>query len=316
MNTGRLFELIKAYDTITLFRHVSPDSDALNSQFALRQFIREEYPRKKVYACGFEQPTNKNLYPELDQVEDEVIQNALAIVLDTANKERIDDPRWEKAAYVLRVDHHIIIDDFGDESIIDDLYGATCEIIAYAFMENQQPLSKEIAQFLYRGILSDTLRFSIPSITSTTMRIAAFLIDAGVAVAKANEDCFLTNRKLFEYENFIRSKYEFKEGIAYAIVYKNDYENLGLSFQEAKEKVHVLSNVSEFKAWALFVEKESSISDHPTFNGSLRSRGIAINEIANQYRGGGHRFACGVKDCSLSDIDCIVFALIERIKSL
>ena len=49
-----MFELIEKYDVITIFRHVSPDSDALGSQFGLKQWIMDTYPNKQVFALGYE----------------------------------------------------------------------------------------------------------------------------------------------------------------------------------------------------------------------------------------------------------------------
>ena len=37
MNTDILFELVEQYDIITIYRHVSPDADALGAQFGLKQ---------------------------------------------------------------------------------------------------------------------------------------------------------------------------------------------------------------------------------------------------------------------------------------
>ena len=39
MNTDILFELVEQYDIITIYRHVSPDADALGAQFGLKQWI-------------------------------------------------------------------------------------------------------------------------------------------------------------------------------------------------------------------------------------------------------------------------------------
>ena len=48
----RLFDCIAEYDTITLFRHIGADADALGAQFGLKRWINENYPQKRVYALG------------------------------------------------------------------------------------------------------------------------------------------------------------------------------------------------------------------------------------------------------------------------
>ena len=97
------------------------------------------------------------------------------------------------------------------------------------------------------------------------------------------------------------------------IVSKEDYEHYGLTFDEAKEKVFVMGGVQEFEAWALFIEKERDADGNAIYNGSLRSRQKTINDIANTYHGGGHRFACGVKGLKKDDINRLLQDLLKRI---
>lgn len=41
-----------------------------------------------------------------DQITDDVYDNALVIVTDTANTERVDDQRYTKGKMVIKIDHH------------------------------------------------------------------------------------------------------------------------------------------------------------------------------------------------------------------
>lgn len=314
MNTKRLFDCIEAFDTITLYRHVSPDADALGSQFGLKQWIQDTYPEKKVYALGSETSSKSQHFPKNDVVDDALVASSLAIVLDTANTSRIDDARWSIAKQSLRIDHHIIVEHFADDEIIDDLFGATCEIIGYALMQENKQVSSTAAQYLYSGLLADTLRFSLATTTPTTLTIAAFLVKAGVDVPRANEENYSTSLTMFRYENAIRDHFQLQgDHVAYAIVHASDYEAFGLSFNEAKEKVFVLGGIHEFYAWALFIEKGKDSQGNPLYNGSLRSKNIVINDIANQFHGGGHRFACGVSGLTRDAIDALLQQLETRV---
>lgn len=315
MNSKRLFELIEDYETITLFRHIAPDSDALGSQFGLKQWICDQYPQKRVLALGYECGSKSLHFPTSDIASDEEVASSLAIILDSANTSRIDDGRWENASHSIRVDHHIVVESYADEEIIEDLFGATCEILAFMLMDQKKHVSKECAQYLYGGLIADTLRFSISTTTSTTFRVAAFLLECGLDIAKANECNFSTPLRLFKYENYIRTNFQmYGEHLAYCIVKQEEYERFGLDFNEAKEKVFVLGSVDEFYAWALFVEKERDEHGRILYNGSLRSKNKTINDIANLYHGGGHRYACGVKQLYDEDITTLLHALCERVK--
>ena len=137
----------------------------------------------------------------------------------------------------------------------------------------------------------------------------------GVDVKKANEDNFSTSYRLYCFENYIRSNCQLMEGhVAYMIINREDYERFGLTFNEAKEKVFVMGGVDEFEAWALFTEKERDENDRHVYNGSLRSKNRTINDIANKYQGGGHRFACGVKGLYEETIQSLLQDLCERVK--
>ena len=146
------------YTSITIYRHVSPDSDALGSQFGLKQWIQDTYPKKQVYALGSSGSGSRDgNFPAMDVVDDETITQSLAIILDTANSARVDDERFLNAAYRLKIDHHIYVETFADVEIIQDLKGATCEILADMFMQKGIRISALCAQYLYGGLIADTL---------------------------------------------------------------------------------------------------------------------------------------------------------------
>ena len=79
---------IKKYNNIIIARHIGADPDALGSTIALRDLIKEKYPKKSVYAIG--NPANRfKFMGNLDKVEN-IPKNSLLIVLDTPDSKRID----------------------------------------------------------------------------------------------------------------------------------------------------------------------------------------------------------------------------------
>ncbi len=309
-----LFSKIEAFDTITIFRHIAADADALGAQFGLKTWIQETYPNKKVFALGNDTGPKANLFPPIDVARDDQIQHSLAIILDTANAARIDDSRWKSAAYKIKIDHHIFVDAYADEEYIEDRKGATCEILADMFQKKGLCLSKTCAEYLYGGLIADTLQFSIQATTPEMLRCGAYLVEQGVDVAKVNEQNFSKSWKEFEFETYIRTHYTLlDECIAYIIVHPSDYERYDLTLNQAKEKVYALSKVHEFQAWALFIETGQEQGES-VYNGSLRSKNIEINDIAMSYNGGGHRFACGVKGLKEKDIQSLLQDLSKRMR--
>lgn len=304
MSKNRFFELIEQYDIITIYRHTAADPDALGSQFGLKQWISETYPDKKVYALGHDLGSQAHLFPNIDDASLEDIKQSLAIILDTGNAERIDDQRYLEAAYRLKIDHHINVHHYADEEYVIPTASATCEILATLFDERNIVLSKETAKHLYIGLTTDTAQFTTNNTTATSLRMAAYLAESGIDLFEINQSKLNKSYKEYEFENYLRSKVTlYKEAIAFVMVSRKEYESFGLNYNQAKEKVYIMKNVSEFEAWALFCESEA---DATLYNASLRSKHIAVSDIAYAHHGGGHRNASGVKDLTSQDVEDIL----------
>ena len=92
-----ILESVKDFNTITIFRHVFADMDAIGSQFGLKYYLESAYPNKKIYCLGNDCPVSQRNNVHMDVVDDEVVASSLAIVLDTSNAARIDDDRYQLA---------------------------------------------------------------------------------------------------------------------------------------------------------------------------------------------------------------------------
>ena len=173
---------IENASVITVFRHANPDCDAVGSQFGLKNWIIENYPDKKVYACGKEK-CDQGVWPENDSVSDEVIVSSLAIVLDTGNTARIDDQRYVLSHRIIKVDHHPEREVYGQCRLVNDKAAATCEILACFLREfKDSKVSLKTAEYLYCGILTDTLNFTTTNTTADTLMAAGYLCQFGVRI--------------------------------------------------------------------------------------------------------------------------------------
>ena len=77
----KIFKQIKKYNNSVIARHIGPDPDALGSQFALKEIIKNQFPEKKVLAVG--NPASRfRFMGTLDKYE-ELNEDTLLIVLDT-----------------------------------------------------------------------------------------------------------------------------------------------------------------------------------------------------------------------------------------
>lgn len=298
---------LRDFNEITIFRHTGADADALGAQFGLKTFLMENFPDKNVYAIGDDVGGVAHLFPARDKVSDDTIAQSCAIILDTANRERIDDKRYEMAKKIIKIDHHIVVDEYADVAFVDTSAAATSQILTKMFMNSEYTLSRTTARFLYLGILADTLSFTTSSVSIDTFTCASYLLSCGIDVSAIQQERVGMSFSDFEYMNLIRNNTKQVGKVIYAIMKVEDYEKFGFTYNVAKEKVFALSNIKEYPIYCLF--SEDATYGQGFYNGSLRARGYTINEIANQYGGGGHANACGVKQLALDDIERLVLDL-------
>ena len=95
---------IEEYDTIAIYRHVFPDPDSYSSQTTLKSIIENTYPNKKVVLLG-EHSKNLEYINTMDE-EIELNKDSLAIIVDVANKERVDNQSFNNCGYIIKIDHH------------------------------------------------------------------------------------------------------------------------------------------------------------------------------------------------------------------
>ena len=304
----KLLSLVHDYKNVTIFRHQIADNDAMGAQFGVKEYIQTAYPDKNVYAIGNSVGTCAKLYPEIDEVSDEIIEDSIAIVLDSADRTRVDDTRFLKAKEIVKIDHHIVVDEYANHTFVDTNAAATCEILTFLFKEEKGEISPLCAKYLYYGLIADSLSFTTSNTSAKTLLAGSILVEHGVNVSEVRMATSGMSVNEFYYMNEIRSNVKVYGKVAYSIMKEETYQKYGLTYTQAKEKVFALADVDEFEVWCLFSE------DGNYFNGSLRSKKVAINLVANKYQGGGHKNACGVKRLTLETIESLVHDLNECCK--
>ena len=86
-----------------------------------------------MYAVGEHDESLTLAFP--DCIVDDVYVNALVIVLDTANTERIDDQRYINAAYKVKIHHHQM--KMRMTVMVDTTASSTSEMIYELFLAGQ-----------------------------------------------------------------------------------------------------------------------------------------------------------------------------------
>lgn len=307
MKYKELIKAIEQEDDIAIFRHQHPDCDAMGSQCALVTWIKECFPNKNVYLMGTESCDQFDFLP-LDTVSDSRLSKCMAIILDTANSDRIDDQRYQKCRYSIKIDHHPDTEQFGRISYVQTSAAATCEIIAEFFQEQEhRKVSLQTAIYLYAGLLTDTLCFRTSNTTAHTLAMASYLAAFGVDIPVINRRLFDQTMQDFRFANELRSRIIIDKGLAYAVYEISDLKKWNIAASRARNFIDEMGHVKEFQVWALFTAR---ICDNQiVYDGSLRSKKVPVNSLAGHYNGGGHANAAGVKGLSAEKLKTLISEL-------
>ena len=293
----KIIEQIEKYQTIIIHRHQRPDPDAIGSQCGLATIIRDSFPDKTVYHVGSKANGLAWIASE-QEVSDQAYQNALVIVVDTANTPRVDDTRYTKGKMMIKIDHHPNDDDFGDLTWVVPEASSTSELIfdLVDASNGKLRLLKDAARMLYAGIVGDTGRFMYDATTPHTMRVAAGLMETGFDAANVNRQLDDIEPAVARLSAYVWENMQITDNNAAYIVLTSDIlKKFELGDAGTAGIVPLLGKVSTVKCWTIFVQQKDG-----SYRLRIRSKRAIINELAKQYGGGGHPLASGavIKDDS------------------
>ena len=305
---------IKEYDRIMLFRHVRNDGDCVGATKGLKRIIQLTWPEKEVYLIDSETARYLEFMgPEDAEVSDEIYKSALGIVLDTASEARISNKKYTLCKELVKIDHHIPLENYGDYRWVEEERSSCCEMVVdfYRSFADELKIDKEAAQHLYTGMVTDSGRFKYDGVTGETLRNAAALLDVGVDTDMLFARLYLEAFEYLKFKAHIYNKMEVTpNGVAYIFVDKAMQEQFSLSLEQASAIVGTLDAIRGCISWIAFIETGD---EQGSIRVRLRSRFVHINSIAENYHGGGHACASGATVYSqeemmalLADTDALV----------
>lgn len=288
----QILEKIKSYDKIIISRHIRPDGDAIGSSMGLARILSLTYPEKDIRVAADDSSEYLaflgNAGTPLTESEHE---GALAIVIDTATFDRISNANVGAANELIKIDHHIPVDDYGDIRWVEDSRSSACEMIAkfYLAFRDELKIDKKAAEYIYTGMVTDSGRFRFSSTTGDTMRCAAALLDIGIDTDTLFSHLYTEEIGELKFRAHITSCVKLTEhGVAYLTVTRAMQEKYAISFESASNCVSYISTIKDSIIWLAFIEEETG-----AFRVRLRSRFVEINKLAEKYGGGGHACASG-----------------------
>lgn len=288
---NNIIDLIKESDSILLMTHEQPDGDAIGSVMAFYHLLKDmnksvdtillEVPHSFDYLTSVNSPVDRDSYD-------------LGIIVDCSSKERIGQCNNEidKCKKTIVIDHHISNTYYGDINHVEINTSSCCQIIYYLFKSWNIKFTKEIAEPLILGMLTDTSGFANDNVDKKTFMMVAELLDTGIdfhkiyynILSKKNKAQHLLTKLVFD-----RLELLCDGKIAFSYITKKDLEDVGALTGDHEGLVDIGRNIEGVEV-SIFVREDNG------FRVSFRSNGkIFVNNIASKFGGGGHNMAAGAK---------------------
>jgi phosphoesterase RecJ-like protein len=198
---------IRQADRVVIVAHVSPDGDAIGSSLGMQQFLRSQGKLATVVVPNAFpdflkwMPGAKDVlcYHRYKEVADRYIAQAdLIFCLDFNVISRIDAvaAAVEKStAKRILVDHHLHPDAFCDITISHPEISSTSELVFRLICQlgHYQDISREAAECIYTGMMTDTGGFTYNSNQPEIYLIIAQLLQKGIDKDEIYRRTFNTN---------------------------------------------------------------------------------------------------------------------------
>jgi bifunctional oligoribonuclease and PAP phosphatase NrnA len=281
-------------DRVLISTHVHPDADAIGSALAIQEMVRSLGGRPHVVLEEGCPPR----YRFLDRSETIIDYRTLTdpakyeacIIVDSGGKDRIGPvvELLNEATWIANIDHHVSNTRYGNINWIAVECAATSELLFELNSALGLTLSKEMANQLYAGVLTDTGRFRYSNTTARTMQIVSELIAHGADVFHLTDQLFysISSKDVYSIGAILSSLELFNGGLISTLFVK--HENL---LEDPDTIVDLALSVRGVEVAAMFSETHDG-----KIRISLRAKHfVNVSAIAAQFGGGGHVSAAGCR---------------------
>lgn len=307
-----ILEKIKAYGKIVIFRHKRPDGDAVGATKGLAEILKLTYPEKEICVINNDYSDHTAFLGGEDEARlDEFYSDALGIVIDTATRDRISNPKWELCRELVKIDHHVDCDPYGDLAWVEADKSSACEMIAdlYAAFSDELKINAQAATYIYAGMVTDSGRFRFHGVTGDTLRAAAMLLDQGIDTDTLFANLYIKEYHTLKFQAHVYKKMKMTQnGVVYLYIDRAMLKRFKLTSEQASASVSYLESIKDALIWMVLIENEDG-----SVRVRLRSRFVTIRDLAEKYHGGGHACASGATVYSkkefkalLSDADTLL----------
>ena len=141
-------------------------------------------------------------------ISDEEYADALGLVLDTATAKRVSNQKFALCREVIKIDHHIPIETYGDYQWVEEERSSTCEMIAHFYdtFSDELKIDTEAATYIYAGMVTDSGRFRFRDVSAETMRLAGVMLKNDINTDVLFANLYMKDFKEFKFEAHAHKK--------------------------------------------------------------------------------------------------------------
>ena len=321
---NQIIQQLKNSRTVLLASHENPDGDAIGSLLALGLALNLLQKKTTLYNPS-PIPAVYRFLPSVTRVVKHLRKGDdfdTAVILDCGDIERIGDGAAIAAQVpvTINVDHHITNTGFGTYQLIDTQACATAEIVYRLIKALDISISRDIADSIYTGILTDTGSFRFSNTNHAAFAICEEMIACGADPYQIAQHVYgkysLGRIKLL---NLALDSIEISRNgrLSMMTVTKEMLTKTGTQPEDADGLINYARRIEAVAVAALIQEQANNRGSlkKNQFHVSLRSDGtVDVARIAASFGGGGHASASGFSiQAPLADIKDRIFMLADQL---
>lgn len=321
---AQLHSIFTRYNSFVITSHVNPDADAIGSEVALASYLKNkgknvliinqsETPDHLLFLTSFF-PV-KTYSSDLDR---HILNAECFCVIDTNSPKRFSamaETVAKSTAYKVCIDHHLEQEAFADLYVVDTDVPAASELL-YRIIVSDDPdaITRPIADALYAGIMTDTGSFKFPKTDDETHTITADLLRRGVdpyAIYQEIYESGQINKLHLLGKALERIEVHHDGRIATMSLPKSVLIETKTAESDVDNLTQYVLSIKGVVVGLVFIEQADGVKI------SFRSKGdIAINTVAKQFGGGGHKNASGARLKHITLQDAVTAVLAKTIEIL
>jgi phosphoesterase RecJ-like protein len=190
----------------------------------------------------------------------------------------------------INIDHHISNNGYGKVNYVFECT-ATCELIPEILQSAEFEMTKEVANFITMGLLTDSGNFAHKDVSAKTFAIASSLRACGADFSDINYKMFTKQSKaraILYGRTMNKIRFELDDRLAFITVTQKDFEETGTDKSQTEGFVDFPLSIDGVEVAIALMEVKAG-----QYKASLRSKNINVNAVAAKFGGGGHLLASG-----------------------